>query len=152
VLAIGGILAFLWIEFGPRGAGGTVAATPTPRPPVLHDARANVTVWQAGSGRAERATIRCNGARRSATGFWSTDPAEACDALASVRGALVAGPGCRRPLRTQVRLHAVGRFGTQAFDHSAQRASCPDAQAWLSVNALAVPVLPPDQELDQPSK
>jgi hypothetical protein len=151
VLAIGGILAGLWLAYGPRSAGDA-EPTPAARTPALHDARATVSVWQAGAGRAERATIRCDGDSRSATGFWRSDPAKACDALASVRGALVGGPGCRRPLRSEVRLRAVGQFGTQRFDHRAQRAPCPNSEAWLAVNALAAPVLPPDQELEEPGQ
>jgi hypothetical protein len=147
VLAIGGILGGLWLAYGPRDEL-TAKATPTPTPPVLHDTRATVSVWHAGAARPERATIRCDGDRRTASGFWRDDPAGACDALASVRGALVAGPGCKRPLRTEDRLQAVGHFGAQRFDHRAQRAACPGTEQWLAVNALATPVLEPDQQLE----
>jgi hypothetical protein len=32
-------------------------------------------------------------------------------------------------------------------DHRAQHGGCPDEGGWLAVNALALPVLPPEQEL-----
>jgi hypothetical protein len=130
--AIGGIIAVVWIVHG--GPAHPVAAQ-TPEPPHLDDARAVVTVRGAG-----RAAITCDGDRRTATGFWAANPVRACDALASTRGALLEGPGCASPPT----LHAVGAFGSRRFD----RRGCRNTEDWLTVAALAVPVLDPAQKLD----
>jgi hypothetical protein len=68
------------------------------------------------------------------------DPARACDALASTRGALLEGPGCA----SHPTLHAMGAFGSRRFD----RRACRDTEEWLTVAALAVPVFDPAQKLD----
>ena len=41
------------------------------------------------SSRTRHASIACDGDGRRASGFWAADPATACDALASTRGALL---------------------------------------------------------------
>lgn len=146
VVLIGGILAGLWAMYGPRTAG----PPDDPRPPLprLADARAIVRVRD-GSG-TRRAFISCHGDRRRASGFWGAAPAEACDALASTRRALVAGPGCARLRPGQVGIAARGRFGARRFAHRAVRGGCPDPEGWLAVDALASPVLVPDRELEDP--
>lgn len=145
VLVIGGILVGLWAAFRPT-VETAVEVRPPPRPPLLQDTHADVRIFRVRAGRAERARIRCDGPRRSASGFWADEPAEACDALASTRGALLAGPGCRRTARTRTRLHVTGSFGEQRFDHRAQQGGCPDPDMWLAVNALATPVLVPQRK------
>lgn len=144
VVLIGGILAGLWAMYGPRTAG----PPNEPRPPLprLADARAIVRVRE-GSG-TRRAFISCQGDRRRASGFWGAAPAEACDALASTRTALLAGPGCPRLAPGQVGIAARGRFGARRFAHRAVRGGCPDPEGWLAVNALASPVIVPDRELE----
>jgi hypothetical protein len=148
VLVIGGTFAVLWAIFRPS----VTPTEPMSRPaavPRLHDARATVRLWTPGSERVRRATIACDGSRRTASGFWAHTPAEACDALASTRGALLSGPGCRRLDTDRLRLRATGAFGSRRFDHRARRGGCPDIDAWLAVNALVAPVVPPDQELTE---
>ena len=76
------------------------------------------------------------------------DPATACDALASTRGALLSGPGCPRAGRRYVGITATGSFGGRDFAHRAVRGGCPDPDGWLAVNVLGLPVLELDQELD----
>jgi len=144
VSLIAGVLGGLWVAYGPR--------TPEPleeqRAPVvrLHAADAVVRVREGSETR--RASISCNGDRRRASGFWAEDPVQACDALASTRGALLSGPGCARVGRGRVTIVATGSFGARRFVHRAIRGGCPDADDWLAVNALATPVLEPDQELE----
>jgi hypothetical protein len=143
VVLIGGILAGLWAMYGARTAGPPDDRQPPL--PRLADARANVRVRD-GSG-TRRAFISCHGNRRRASGFWGATPAEACDALASTRTALLAGPGCARPRPGQVAIAARGRFGGRRFAHRAIRGGCPDPEGWLAVDVLASPVLVPDREL-----
>ncbi|MEA2381642.1 MAG: hypothetical protein QOH72_1613 [Solirubrobacteraceae bacterium] len=145
VLVIGGTLVGLWAAFRPS-IDPTVAVKPPPEPPALHNARADVILNRAGSASQSRAAIACNGADRRATGFWARDPGGACDALASTRGALLAGPGCARPRRRYDRMRVVGSFAGRRFVHRAQRGPCPDVQGWLAVNALSLPVLEPERE------
>jgi hypothetical protein len=145
VLVIGGTLVGLWGAFRPSVDPG-IAVKPPPKTPPLRDARAEVVLSRAGSGGERRAVIACNGASRRTTGFWARDPGGACDALASTRGALLAGPGCARPQRRYTRMLVVGSFAGRRFTHRAQRGPCPDVQGWLAVNALALPVLDPEQE------
>jgi hypothetical protein len=145
-LVIVGTLGALWVAYDPA-VKTTVRATPPPPPPTLHDTRAVVVVLPAGSDRAQRSRITCDAGREAATGFWAPAPSQACDALASTRGPLLAGAGCRRPRRGQTELRARGSFGRRRFDHRALRGGCPDIRGWLAVNALALPVLEPDQEL-----
>jgi hypothetical protein len=152
VVTIGGILGGLWAAYQPTLPWETAAADLPPPPPRLHDAHATVLVRLAQSDRVLRATIACDGDRRSASGFWADDPGGACDALASTQHGLLSGPGCRRTLRGRDRLHAVGAFGQRRFDHRAQQAGCPDPEAWIAVNALASPVRPTEKELTEPQR
>jgi hypothetical protein len=142
VSLIAGVLGALWVAYGPR--------TPDPpRPaPVVRLAAADAVVRVREGSETRRASISCNGDRRRASGFWAKDPVEACDALASTRGALLSGPGCARVGRGRVAIAATGSFGARRFAHRAVRGGCPDPDDWLAVNALATPVLKPDQELE----
>lgn len=148
VLVIGGTFATLWAIYQP-----SVDTTPPepPAPPIvrLRDARAVVLLYGAAQAPRLRAVIRCRGNQRSASGFWARRPVRACDALASTRGALLAGPGCRRTQPDRVRLHVVGAFGPHRFDRRQQRGGCPDPEGWLAVNALASPVLVPEREAEE---
>jgi hypothetical protein len=144
-VVIGGVLAGLWLIFGTRTP--EPAGDERPAVPRLADTRAVVRVRD--GARTQRASISCDGSRRSATGFWARDPAGACDALASTRGALLSGPGCPRIGRRQVGLSATGSFGARRFAHRALRDGCPDLEGWLDVNVLASPVLEPAQELER---
>lgn len=148
VVLIGGILVGLWAMYGPR----TPAPPDNPRPrlPRLADARATVRVRD-GSG-TRRAFISCHGDRRRASGFWGAAPAEACDALASTRAALLAGSGCARLGPAPAGIAARGRFGARRFAHRAVRGGCPDPEGWLAVDALASPVFVPDRELEDPGQ
>jgi hypothetical protein len=146
LLAIGGVLGGLWAAYRPSVIG-TVTATRPPPPPRLHQARAVVVVLSPSTPGGQRAVIACDGDRRTATGFWGYDAGAACDALASTRGPLLSGRGCRRTLPGRTRLHARGGFGPRRFDHWAQRGGCPDFRGWLLVNVLALPVLPVEQQL-----
>jgi hypothetical protein len=146
VLIIGGTLAVLWAAYQPS-VTDTVPVTTPPKPPPLHHTHAVVLVQRAWTEQGERAEVSCDGRRHVASGFWAGRPGEACDALASTRGALLSGPGCRRTLRTRTRLRAVGAFGPRRFDHRAQHGGCPDPHGWLEVNALGAPVLPPERQL-----
>ncbi len=139
---IAGVLGALWVAYGPR--------TPDPpRPaPVVRLAAADAVVRVREGSETRRASISCNGDRRRASGFWAKDPVDACDALASTRGALLSGPGCARVGRGQVTIAATGSFGARRFSHRAVRGGCPDPDEWLAVDALATPVLEPDQELE----
>jgi hypothetical protein len=105
-----------------------------------------VLLQTAGSTARRRATISCDGARRTASGFWRRDPAEACDALASTRGALLSGAGCRRLSPDRARMHVTGAFGERRFDLRQQDGGCPSPDGWLAVNALAAPVLVPKRK------
>src|SRR3954471_10241466 len=146
VLIIGGTFWVLWAIYQPD-PDPAVKAQPPPPVPKLHDTRAVVWVLQPGATSADRSEIACDGTRRTATGFWRVKPAEACDALASTRPALLAGRGCARTERARLRLHATGTFGTRRFDLRQQRGGCPDPDGWLAVNALVRPLRPPDQKL-----
>jgi hypothetical protein len=145
LLIIGGTILILWLIYQPT-IDDTVTPPPPPRLPPLHQARADVLLVVAGRGGPHRATISCNDGRWSATGFWAPKPREACDALASTRGALLAGPGCHRLARDRTRLEVSGGFGPRRFVHRAQFGGCPDPDQWLAVNALARPVLVPEQK------
>jgi hypothetical protein len=143
VLVIGGTFVLLWAAFQPT-VSGVVDPKPPPKPPLLRDAHATVTVYRPGSLRDRRAGISCNGARRDSSGFWR-QAVRACDALASSRGTLLSGPGCtRRPIR-RTALRITGRFGSRRFDHRAEELGCPSVRDWLGVNALASPVLVPQR-------
>ena len=144
-IVIVGTFALLWIEFGPRPAGGVEH----PPPPALFESRAVVRVTHPGLAHAATATITCDGAVRQATGFWAHDPREACDALASTGPALVAGPGCRVTTRRTLRLEATGTFHGRSFTHRQQRGGCPDADGWLAVNVLAKPLVVPEQKVTE---
>jgi hypothetical protein len=148
VLIIGGVLVTLWATNRPA-APTPVQVTPTPTPAPLHAARARLVVT--GAGPARRATLRCDGARRDATGFWAGAAKPGCDALSSVHVALLAGPGCTAPVAGRVRLRASGSIAGRRFDHLAQRGGCPGDQQWLEVDALVAPVIRPDQKLDRAS-
>jgi hypothetical protein len=145
VLIIGGTLVGLWAAFRPA-VDPVVPVRPPARPPLLAATRAVVLLQPASSSRSERATISCNGLRRTASGFWRRNPAEACDALASTRTALLRGPGCRRLSPNRVRLRITGAFGSRRFDHRQQDGGCPEPDGWLAVNALAAPVLVPERK------
>ena len=150
VLVIGGTLVGLWAAFRPT-VDPRVPVVPPPRTPALRDARAVVVLTRSaevarrGEGRRHRASIVCRGARRHAGGFWAHDPRGACDALASTRGALLAGPGCAHPRRGSTWMLAVGSFAGRRFVHRAARAGCPGLGPWLAVEALAMPLLHPDR-------
>jgi hypothetical protein len=144
-LVIVGIYVVLWVEFGPRPAGPAAE-----RPAHLHLADATALVTVHTGSRTRQASIACDGKGRRASGFWAHDPATACDALASTRGALLSGPGCPRVGRHHVGITATGSFGGRDFAHRAVRGGCPDPDDWLAVNVLGLPVLEPDQELDAP--
>jgi hypothetical protein len=144
VAVIAGVLGGLWVAYGPR--------TPKPsgeeRPPMPRLAAAEAVVRVREGSDTRRASISCDGDRRRASGFWADDPAQACDALASTLGALLSGPGCAGAARGRVTIAATGSFGARRFAHRAVRGGCPDPDDWLAVNALATPVLDPDQELE----
>ncbi len=142
-LVIVGVYAVLWVELGPRPVG---PADERPGHLQLADATAVVTVHS--SSRTRHASITCDGADRRASGFWAADPATACDALASTRGALLSGPGCPRIGRRRVGIRATGSFDGRNFAHRAVRGGCPDPDGWLAVNILGLPVLTPDQQLE----
>jgi hypothetical protein len=147
VLVIAGTFAVLWAIYQPT-LDPTVDPKPPPKVPLLRDARAVVVMLPPGNGaRPQRATIRCRGTLRQATGFWAGDPVEACDALAVTRAALLSGPGCRSLSARRFRLEVTGAFGSRRFAHRAQHLGCPDPEGWLAVDALGMPVLRPDQEL-----
>jgi hypothetical protein len=140
---IAGILGALWVAYGPR----------TPDPPAeqrapVRLAAADAVVRVREGSKTRRASISCHGDRRRASGFWADDPVQACDALASTRGALLSGPGCARVGEGRVIIAATGSFGARRFAHRAVRGGCPDLDDWLAVNVLATPVLKPDQELE----
>jgi len=139
---IAGVLGALWVAYGPR--------TPDPPQPapVVRLAAADAVVRVREGPETRRASISCNGDRRRASGFWAKDPVEACAALASTRGALLSGPGCARAGRGRVTIAATGSFGARRFAHRAVRGGCADPDDWLAVEALATPVLEPDQELE----
>ena len=139
-----GIYAVLWVELGPRPAGPAVE-----RPGQLHLTNATALVTVHSGSRTWQAMIACDGDARRASGFWAHDPATACDALASTRGALLSRPGCPRVRRRHVGITATGSFGGRDFAHRAVRGGCPDPEGWLAVNVLGLPVLEPDQELDR---
>jgi hypothetical protein len=151
VLLIGGILVTLWATLGPREPD----PLPEAKPPSLQDARASLRVLDYPLERNEAsATISCDGDRRTATGFWADQPVEACDALASTRGALLSGPGCERLRRGRARMVVIGGFGTQRFEHRAQRGGCPDPDGWLAVDALvaSLNLVPPDRALEEAAR
>lgn len=148
-LVIVGVLGGLWAAYRPS-VPSVVETDPPPRVPVLHDAHARVLLRVPGRARPLRASIVCQGHRRRADGFWRSDPREACDALSSTRGAVLADRGCRRLDARRVRLVITGRFGDRHFAHRAQRGGCPDDEAWLAVNVIASPVIKPDQRLVVP--
>ena len=149
-LAIGGLLigatfATLWAIYQPS-VPTPASVRPPPRPPVLHGAHADVRLE--GPAMAPRhATIDCDGRRHRATGFWSANAAEACDALASTRAGLIGERRCRRTSPRRVRLRARGAFGGRAFDQLQQEGGCPNPDGWLAINALARPVLVPQQKI-----
>jgi hypothetical protein len=144
VAVIAGVLGGLWVAYGPRTPEPPVEK-PTPVPRL---AATDAVVLVRDGSDTRRASITCNGDRRRASGFWADDPGQACDALASTRGALLSGPGCARVERGRVTITATGSFGDRRFAHRAVRGGCPDPDDWLAVNALAMPVLEPDQELE----
>jgi hypothetical protein len=147
VLAIAGVLGALWLFYGPR--------TPEPsrqgRAPAVRLAAADAVVRVREGSDTRSASISCNGDHRRASGFWADDPVRACDALAATRGALLSGPGCKRDVRGRVSIAAKGSFGARGFAHRAVRGACPGVNGWLAVDALATPVIDPDQEL-QPAR
>jgi hypothetical protein len=144
LLLIGGALIGLYaIDRPPPDP----VAERAPPPPRLHDARAVVDVERAAPRAPERATIRCDGRSRAATGFWASDPEGACVALASTRDALLSGMDCARRVPAEVRLIVAGSFAGRRFSYRAERAGCPDTEPWLAVNVLAAPVVRPDQEV-----
>jgi hypothetical protein len=144
VLVIAAVLGGLWAAYGPR--------TPEPsgeeRVPAPRLAATDAVVRVREGSDARIASISCDGDRRRASGFWADAPVRACDALASTRGALLSGPGCRRIGRGRVTISATGSFGARRFAHRAVRGGCPNPDGWLAVDALATPVLDPDQELE----
>ena len=149
VLVIGGTFAALWAVYRPS-LPTTTPVEPPRRVPLLHDAYAVIRL-EGGTidSHRRRATVTCVGRRRRATGFWAASPAEACDALASTRTALLSGRRCRRVSAGRVRLIARGAFGRRRFDHVQQQGGCPVIDGWLAVNVLAKPVLVPQQELTE---
>ena len=147
-LVIAGVLGGLWVAYRPI-VPSVVETDPPARAPLLSDAQARVLLRVPERARPLRASIVCDGHRRRADGFWRFDPREACDALGSTRGALLAGRGCRRLDARRVRLVITGRFGARRFAYRAQR-GCPNEEAWLAVNVFVAPVLRPDQRLVAP--
>lgn len=144
ILVIGGVFVALWLMYRPS----ITPVGPLPQKPVprLHAARA--TVRMTGPLPGAHATIACDGARQVASGFWAGHPARACDALASTRGALLSGIGCRKAPGRDVGLVVTGAFGARRFSHRVERSGCPSADAWLAVEALALPVLFPQRKLE----
>jgi hypothetical protein len=147
ILVIGGVLTWLWIEFGPWTDGASDEAAV----PALANSRAVVKVAGPGLPRGATSTITCDGLRRTATGFWADNPREACDALASTGDALVDGPGCRALDHRQLRIAVTGTFEGREFAHRQQRGGCPDDDGWLAVNALVEPVAIPERKAAEPS-
>jgi hypothetical protein len=143
VSLIAGILGGLWVAYGPRSPD-----PPEKQPPPARLAAADTVVRVREGSQTRRASISCHGDSRRASGFWAEDPVQACDALASTRGALLSGPGCARVARGRVAITATGSFGARRFTHRVVRGGCPDPDGWLAVNVLATPVLDPDQELE----
>jgi hypothetical protein len=135
-LLIGGILVGVWAA---SPLHPVPSPEPTPAAPNLTDAHAVVVLRRAGA--VQRAGITCDGDHRSATGFWADDVPGACSALASTRGALLAGPGCPQIAPRQMSLHVTGAFGERKFDHQVPFGGCPDDADWLAVNVFASPVL-----------
>jgi hypothetical protein len=148
-LVIVGVLVALWAIYRPIFPR-TVETKPPPGVPLLQDAQATVVVRMPQLTRTLRATITCEGRRRVATGFWRSSPREACDALVSTRGALIASRGCDQLNPGRLRMTVTGSFGTRRFEHRQQRGGCTDLEGWLAVNALVVPVAKPDQEIEAP--
>jgi hypothetical protein len=145
LLVIGGTFVALWAIYRPSVSPTEPAVQPPPAV-TLHAARAVVRLMPGGSTRAQGAVIACNGRRRTSTGFWAGAPIRACNALASARGALLAGLGCPHTSPDLTRLHVTGAFGPRRFDLHQQRGGCPDPDGWLAVNVLASPVLVPDRK------
>ena len=144
ILVIGGVFVALWLMYRPSVTPeGPIAEPPVPK---LHAARASVRIT--GPLRGAHASIACDGARQVASGFWAGHAARACDALASTRGALLSGVGCRQGPADDVGLIVTGAFGSRRFSHRADRSGCPSVDAWLAVEALAVPVLFPQRKLE----
>lgn len=147
-VVIGGMLTGLWSTYGPR--------TPPPpgaqAPAIARLAHAAAIVRVRDGSGTRVASIACNGRRRRASGFWARNVRLACDALASTRVALLSGPGCRRIGHAQVVLTVEGSFGARRFAYRAARGGCPDPAGWLAVDALAAPVLTPDQQLNRVSR
>jgi hypothetical protein len=145
---IGGILGGMWAAYKPP-----VREIPppkrTPPAPRLDDAHAVVVLRSARTVR--RAAIACDGDRRMATGFWAGNPLGACSALASTRGALLAGPGCPRIPPRLTSLRVTGAFGRRTFAHQAPFGGCPDDADWLAVSVFAAPVLGPQRKADEAS-
>jgi hypothetical protein len=144
------VLGGLWWVYRPIFPS-TVETKPPPRVPLLRDAHATVDLRAPQRGGALRASITCRGRARRATGFWRANALEACDALASTRGALLAGPGCARLSPGRIHLLVTGRFGRRRFTHRSQRGGCTSDAQWLAVNALVAPVVRPDQKLAAPA-
>jgi hypothetical protein len=145
-LVIAGVLGGLWVAYRPS-VPHVVETAPPARVPLLHEAHASVLLRVPQRRRPLRASIVCDGHRRRADGFWRADPSGACDALASTRGALLAGRGCRRLDARRVRLVITGRFGARRFAYRAQRGGCPSDETWLAVNVFATPVLGPERRI-----
>jgi hypothetical protein len=141
-LLIGGVCAGVWAV---SPLHPVAPPEPTPVAPKLDDAHAVVVLRRAGA--VQRATITCDGDRRTATGFWAGDAPGACSALASTRGALLAGPGCRVAPK-QMSLHVTGAFGDRRFDHRVPFGGCDDDADWLGVNVFASPVLGPQRAVE----
>jgi hypothetical protein len=146
LLIIGGVVLTLWLIYQPM-VNDVVTPPPPPEPPPLHQARADVVLSRPGRSARRRATIACDGERWAASGFWSGRSREACDALASTRGALLSGRGCARMAAARTRLRVVGAFGPRHFEYRAQEGGCPDPDQWLAVDALARPILVPQQKI-----
>lgn len=145
MLLIGGILAGLWAQFGPRDPEPEARVVPR-----LEDARAAVKVQDYPLPEQQAsATIACDGDDRTATGYWADDPLGACDALASTRGALLSGPGCAKLRPGRARMTVTGSFADRSFTHRAQQGGCPDPDGWLAVNALVSGLLPAEQEIEK---
>jgi hypothetical protein len=143
-LTIGGILVGLWATRAPQ----TVEPASPHHSAVPRLAAADAAVRVREGSHTRRASISCHGDRIRASGFWATDAADACDALASTRLALLSGPGCPRIAGREVGITVTGSFGARRFAHRAVRGGCPDPDGWLAVDVLAAPVLKPDQELE----
>ena len=53
--------------------------------------------------------------------------------------------------RLSARRWSTGTLDGRSFTHRQQRGGCPDADGWLAVNALVMPVTAPEQKATDPA-